>query len=58
MNHPEIATLGLGNIDPERFRKAIDIVVKANDLPRTPEVSEIFTDAFLPPEDERIYKLS
>ena len=57
MNHPEVAELGLGAVDPERFAKAIDIVVEANDLPRTPEVSEIYTDAFLPPEDERIYKL-
>lgn len=57
MNHPEIAKVGLGNIDPERFQKAIDIVVEANDLPRTPAVSEIFTPDFLPPEDERIYKL-
>ncbi|WMS42638.1 ABC transporter substrate-binding protein [Acuticoccus sp. MNP-M23] len=57
MNHPEVAKLGLGSVDPERFQKAIDIVVEANDLPRTPEISEIYTDAFLPPEDERIYKL-
>ncbi|UOM33948.1 ABC transporter substrate-binding protein [Acuticoccus sp. I52.16.1] len=57
MNHPEVAEFGLGNIDPERFQKAIDIVVEARGLPRTPDISEIFTPDFLPPEDERIYKL-
>ncbi|SLN14790.1 ABC transporter substrate-binding protein [Roseisalinus antarcticus] len=57
MNHPELAENGLGSVDPARFETAIDIVVEANDLPRTPEVSEVYTDAFLPPESERIYKL-
>ena len=49
MNHPEIATIGLGNLNPERLKKSIDILVEANNLPRTPAVSEIFTPAFLPP---------
>ena len=57
MNHPELAQTGLGNVDAERFKKSIDLVVKANGLPRTPDASEIYSDAFLPPEDERIYKL-
>ena len=49
MNHPEIAKIGLGNVDPERLKKSIDILVKANNLPRTPAVTEIFTSQFLPP---------
>lgn len=57
MNHAELATTGLGNVDPERFAKAIDIVVEANGLPRTPDISEVYSDAFLPAEDERIFKL-
>jgi NitT/TauT family transport system substrate-binding protein len=57
MNHPEIAEHGLGNVDPARFARAIDIVVEADNLPRTPDVSEVFTDAFLPPEQDRIYEL-
>lgn len=57
MNHPELATTGLGAVDPARFKESIDLVVKANGLPRTPAPSEIFTDAFLPSADERIYKL-
>ena len=48
MNHPEIAKIGVGNVDPERLKKSIDILVDANGLPRTPTVAEIFTSAFLP----------
>lgn len=57
MNHPELATTGLGNVDPGRFKKALDLVVKANSLPRTPKASEIYSNAFLPEKEERIYKL-
>src|SRR5262245_27004256 len=52
MNHPEIAKIGLGNADPERLKKSIDILVDASSLPRTPSVGEIFTGAFLPPSDD------
>jgi NitT/TauT family transport system substrate-binding protein len=57
MNHPEIARIGLGNIDPERLKKSIDILVDANSLPRTPAVSEIFTPAFLPDQKDLAKKL-
>ena len=57
MNHPEIARIGLGNVDPERLKKSIDILVEASALPRTPAVSEIFTPAFLPDENDRPKKL-
>ena len=57
MNHPELATTGLGAVDPARFATAIDLVVQADGLPRTPAPSEIFSDAFLPAADDRIYKL-
>jgi NitT/TauT family transport system substrate-binding protein len=49
MNHPEIAKIGLGNVDMDRLKKSIDIIVEADGLPRTPTVDEIFTPAFLPP---------
>ena len=49
MNHPEIAKIGLGNVDPVRLKKSIDILVDASQLPRTPAISEIFTPQFLPP---------
>jgi len=57
MNHPELATTGLGNVDPARFATSIDLVVEADQLPRTPDASEVFTDAFLPAPDDRIYSL-
>jgi len=57
MNHPELATLGLGDIDDVRMKKAIDILVDANKLPRTPAISEIFTREFLPPKADRPHKL-
>ena len=38
MNHPEIAKIGLGNVDSARLKKSIDILVDANALPRTPSV--------------------
>src|SRR5262245_27359830 len=57
MNHPEIAKIGLGNVDPARLKTSIDILVDANKLPRTPEVSEIFTSAFLPDQKDLPKKL-
>ena len=49
MSHPEIAKIGLGDISDERMAKAIDILVKAKELPRKPTVSEVFDRSFLPP---------
>src|SRR5437016_5941481 len=57
MNHPEIARIGLGNVDTARLKKSIDILVDANALPRTPSVDEIFTPAFLPPAEDLPKKL-
>jgi NitT/TauT family transport system substrate-binding protein len=53
MSHPEIARIGVGDISDQRMAKAIDILVKAKDLPRTPSVGEIFDRSFLPPASER-----
>jgi NitT/TauT family transport system substrate-binding protein len=57
MNHPEIAKVGLGNVDLDRLKKSIDIVVEADGLPRTPAVAEIFTPDFLPPASDLPKKL-
>jgi len=57
MNHPEIAKIGLGNVDAVRLKKSIDILVEANNLPRAPTVAEIFTPAFLPAEADLPKKL-
>jgi NitT/TauT family transport system substrate-binding protein len=53
MSHPEIAKIGLGDVSDERMTKAIDILVKAKELPRTPALSEVFDRSFLPPAAER-----
>jgi NitT/TauT family transport system substrate-binding protein len=53
MNHPEIARIGLGDVDTTRLKRSIDILVDANGLPRTPAVEEIFTPALLPPLTDR-----
>ena len=53
MTHPEIARIGIGDISDDRMAKAIDILVKAKELPRTPNVSEIFDRSFLPPASAR-----
>ena len=57
MNHPEIARIGVGNVDTERLAKSIDILVEANGLPRKPTVAEIFTPDFLPPASDLPKKL-
>ena len=53
MSHPEIAKIGLGDISDDRMTKAIDILVKAKELPRTPSAGEIFDRSFLPPLSDR-----
>lgn len=56
MSHPEIARIGLGDVDDERLKKAIGIVVEANQLPRTPATGEVFNRSFLPARAERLSK--
>jgi NitT/TauT family transport system substrate-binding protein len=53
MSHPEIARIGLGDVSDERMAKAIDMLVRAKELPRTPGLSEVFDRSFLPPAAER-----
>lgn len=57
MNHPEIARIGLGDVDPARLKRAIAMVVDANALPRTPGNDEVFDRSFLPPRSDRASKL-
>jgi NitT/TauT family transport system substrate-binding protein len=57
MNSPEIAKIGLGNVDKARLKKSIEILVDAQKLPRTPTVDEIYTDAFMPPAADLPKKL-
>jgi NitT/TauT family transport system substrate-binding protein len=57
MSHPEVARVGLGDIDDARMKKAIDVLVEADKLPRTPAIGEVFDRSFLPPMAERITKV-
>jgi len=57
MSHPEIAKIGLGDVDSVRLKRSIDIVVDANQLNRTPLPEEIFNRSFLPARAERPSKL-
>ncbi len=57
MSHPEIARIGLGDIDPDRLKRAIATVVEASQLQRTPAVDEVFDRSFLPARAERPSKL-
>jgi NitT/TauT family transport system substrate-binding protein len=58
MSHPEVARIGIGDVDDERFKRGIAIVAEANQLPRMPAPEEVFSRAFLPPASERIKLLS
>lgn len=57
MSHPEIARIGLGDVDPERLKRSISMVVDANNLSRTPANDEVFDRSFLPPRADRASKL-
>ena len=57
MNHPEIAKIGLGNVDTARLKRSIDILVEADKPAAHAAVDEMFTPAFLPPIDELPKKL-
>jgi NitT/TauT family transport system substrate-binding protein len=51
---PEVYEVGFGGVDPARLERSIAQVVQAFDLPRTPSIDEVFTDAYLPPLAERL----
>lgn len=50
---PESKKIGLGDVDPARMQRSITEVVEAFGLKNTPDMSDIFTSAFLPPRAER-----
>ncbi len=57
MSHPELSSIGIGDLNDARFRKSIGIVVEADSLPRMPQPEELFSRAFLPPMADRVTKL-
>ena len=52
----EMKTIGIGDVNAERLKKGIDLLVENLKLPRTPSSDEVFNRAFLPPRAERDLK--
>ncbi len=53
MSGPEIAKIGLGDVQDDRLERAIGVVVESNGLARRPARDEVFSRAFLPPRADR-----
>ena len=51
---PEMKKIGMGDTDPVRLKRSIDIVAKAFKLERTPDPDEVFQSRFLPPMKDRM----
>ncbi len=52
----EMKKIGIGDVDNERLKRGIDLLVENLKLPRSPSTDEVFTRAFLPPASERALK--
>lgn len=50
---PWVKENGFGGIDRDRFAKALDQIAAALDYKERPKPEDVFTDAFLPPADQR-----
>ncbi|MBZ6075848.1 ABC transporter substrate-binding protein [Microvirga puerhi] len=50
---PWVKENGMGGIDNERFAKALDQMAAGLEYKTKPRLEDIFTDAFLPPADQR-----
>jgi NitT/TauT family transport system substrate-binding protein len=53
MLSPEVAEVGLGDLDDTRLARSIGTVVETYGLPRTPATDEVFARQFLPAKAER-----
>ncbi len=51
---PEAAELGVGDIKDARMTDAIATIAASYELPKSPEVEDVFSRAFLPPKAERM----
>ena len=51
---PEVDTMGLGGVDPDRLAATIAQVVEGFGLASTPSVEEVFDGSALPPQEERM----
>lgn len=53
---PDVLRNGLGDVDTARFEKAIDQIGLTFKYTNKPKVSDVFTNEFLPPLDQRMVK--
>ncbi|HRK24905.1 MAG TPA: ABC transporter substrate-binding protein [Beijerinckiaceae bacterium] len=51
---PYVKANGMGDVDPERFGKALKEVADAFGLPAAPAADKVFTNRYLPPRAERM----
>lgn len=51
---PEVDTMGVGGVDPDRLAATIEQVVDGFGLSNTPSVEEVFDGSVLPPESDRM----
>ena len=58
MNHPDVARLGVGDVDDLRLQRGITAVLAAKRYPHRPTVRDIFVRDALPPAAERVRLLS
>jgi NitT/TauT family transport system substrate-binding protein len=58
MAHPDGARFGIGDIDPARLERAIDLIAQVKALPHRPAAGTIFHRQFLPPLGERVTSLA
>lgn len=50
---PDAREYGVGGVDEERLREAIQLVADAYDLPALPSPDQVFNSRYLPPSSER-----
>jgi len=50
---PVVQENGIGGVDMARLARSIDQIALAYDYTDQPSAEDIFTDAYLPPADER-----
>lgn len=48
MDHPDVARLGVGRVDAQRFQRSMAQLAAALGWPRTPAVEEVYSPAYLP----------
>ncbi|MDR6952274.1 NitT/TauT family transport system substrate-binding protein [Ancylobacter sp. 3268] len=51
---PYVKANGMGDVDPARFARSVKDVAEAFGLPTAPTPDKVFTNAYLPPKEERM----